>query len=92
MDSHSLFIQVDKVKADIKEIKGACKKIQTINQNMMLASSAEAEAKLSAEVFTAHFYPNNILELVQSLIFMPVFFVVTVESSVIFRKPRGKTL
>lgn len=44
------------MKGDIKEIKNACKKIQTINQNMMLAASSDVEAKLSAEVGNIDFF------------------------------------
>jgi len=43
----AFFLSVDTVKADIKEIKHACKKIQSINQDMMLATTADAEGKLS---------------------------------------------
>jgi hypothetical protein len=42
--------KVEVVKADIKEIKHACKKIQTLNQEMLLAITAEAETKLSDAV------------------------------------------
>ena len=44
------FKDVDMIKGDIKEIKSACKKVQEINQNMMQATTSEAEAKLSAEL------------------------------------------
>lgn len=41
---------MDSVKADIKHIKTACKKIQKINQDMTLATTSEAEASLSAQL------------------------------------------
>ena len=44
------FKVVDSVKADIKQIKAASKKISEINQSMMLATTSEAETKLSAEL------------------------------------------
>ena len=44
------FAEVDTIKTGIKEIKTASKKIQGINQAMVLATTSEAEAKLSAEL------------------------------------------
>jgi hypothetical protein len=45
------FDDVETVKADLKEIKGACKKIFACNQNMMMATTSDEEAKISNEVF-----------------------------------------
>ena len=44
------FDDVERVKADLKEIKAACKKILACNQNMMMATTSDEEAKISNEV------------------------------------------
>jgi hypothetical protein len=47
------FDDVERVKADLKEIKAACKKILSCNQNMMMATTSDEEAKISNEVWPA---------------------------------------
>ena len=47
------FDDVERVKADLKEIKAACKKILACNQNMMMATTSDEEAKISNEVWPA---------------------------------------
>jgi t-SNARE complex subunit (syntaxin) len=44
------FDDVETVKADVKEIKAACKKIQSINQEVLLATSSEVEARCSTQL------------------------------------------
>uniref|UniRef100_A0A7S2CNF4 t-SNARE coiled-coil homology domain-containing protein n=1 Tax=Octactis speculum TaxID=3111310 RepID=A0A7S2CNF4_9STRA len=47
---HDFFSQVETVKKYVKNIKHGCKEIQRISQDMMLATTAEAESKLSQEL------------------------------------------